>query len=319
MQLKINTIFQAVILILLTSFSNANAKNLNKIELFNDIGDHYITISFDKKTYCIEATDNELIPVDNIQGCNSMTDIMITNKGTVCIEDGDMNCNKIHRESLGLFWGNENQVNLYQLIGELKRGVNSSSENKKDVGESYMKKARKYFKQKKYFEAYEYAKKAANLGHKDGYFGIGMAFEKGYGVEEKNKKEAIFWYKKAAEKGHIKGQLKVAQLIRFDDPDEAVFWLKKAAKAGNKTAMNNIGYMWAKGHLSTFGNNTEAFKWYMKSAKLGDKSGQYNVCLSLYYGKGVSKNRKEAQKWCQRAVDQGYKKAESLLEKTKEW
>ena len=240
------------------------------------------------------------------------------NKGAVCIEDNDTVCKKVQRKNSGLYWG-DNKIKVFQSIDGLKNSLTPSLDNAKNEAESYMKKARKYFKQKKYYQAYDYAKKAAKLGNKDGYFGIGMAFEKGYGVEEKDKKEAIYWYKKAAKNGHIRGQLKLAQLIRFDNPDEAVFWLEKAADSGNATAMNNIGYMWAKGHLSTFGNNSEAFKWYMKAAELGDKSGQYNVCLSLYYGKGVAKNKQTAQKWCQRAVDQGYKKAESLLEKTKEW
>jgi len=317
MTIKIKAIL--ILISTIATLTNTNAKALNKAELLDDFSSQYITINLDNKTYCIEATENEFIPVTSINGCHNISDISIMNKGSVCIDDEDVVCKKINRQSSGVFWGAKNKIKFSQSIEELESRFNDLEDNDKDKSSLYIKQARKYFKAKKYYKAYDAAKKAADLGNKDGYYGIGLAFEKGYGVEDKNKKEAIKWYRKAAEMGHIRAQAKMSDLVRFDDPDEAIKWLKKAAENGNTSSMNNLGYMWAKGHMSTFGNPSKAYEWYMKSAKLGNKIGQYNVCLSLYYGKGVSKNKKEARKWCQRAVDQGYKKAEALLEKTKSW
>ena len=306
------------ILIFITAVlsANANANSLNKAELLEDFSYQHISIKFGDKMYCIEATETEFIPVNDIQGCQKIADVTIMNKGAVCIEDEEIVCKKIKRKSSGVFWGSKNKIEFSQSLSELKNKFSTNSDGS-NTGKKYYKKAKKYYKKKDYYNAYKWAKKSAELGYKGGYFGVGLAYELGKGVEDKNKKEAIVWYRKAAEKGHVRAQVKVASLVRFDDPDEAVKWLKEAADNGNTSAMNNIGYMWAKGQMSTFGNNKKAYEWYMKSAKLGNKSGQYNICRALYYGKGVTQNKKEARKWCQRAVDQGYKKALNLLEKTK--
>ena len=298
---------------------NVNAKTLNKVELLEDFSTQHITINFGDKTYCIEATESGFIPVNDIQGCQKITDVSIMTKGAVCIEDDETVCNKINRISSGVFWGSGNKIRFSQSLGELEKTFDKSDDSGVNKGKQYYKKSVKLFKKKKYHKAYEWAKKSAALDYKGGYYGLGLAFLKGYGVEDKDKEQAIKWFRKAAEKGHTRAQVKLASLLRFDNPDETIKWLMKAAEQDNLNAINNIGYMWAAGHMSTFGDNTEAYKWYIRSAKLGNKVGQYNVCRALYYGKGVSKNAREAQKWCQRSVDQGYKKAQGLLEKTKSW
>jgi len=126
------------------------------------------------------------------------------------------------------------------------------------------------------------------------------------------------WYRKAAKKGHTKAQIKLAHLVRFDNPDEAAAWLRKAAEKNDFVALNNLGYMHAEG-LTGQMNSKEAFKWFIRAAELGSKVGQYNVCRAYHYGKGVSMNRERAIKWCKRSSDQGYVKGIRLLEKIESW
>ena len=187
-----------------------------------------------------------------------------------------------------------------------------------DIGKEYYEKAKDFFDDKKYYKAYEWAKKSADLGYKGGYFGLGLAYEKGYGVEDRDKKKAMEWFRKAAKKGHTRAQIKLANLVRFDNPDEAVMWLKKAAEKNHFTALNNLGYMYSKG-FGVQRNSQEAVKWYTKSAELGNKFGQYNMCRAYHLGKGISMNREKSVKWCKRSADQGYSDAKRLLEKIESW
>ena len=306
---------RALLILILTVLSiSAHTKTLTKVELLEDFSSQYITIISGDKTYCIEATQAEFIPIDNIQDCQQITDVTIMLKGSVCIEEDDeIVCRKVRRKTSGVFWGSENKINFSQSLDELKGKINKIGSNK--TGKKYYKKAKKYYKKKQYLKAYEWTKKSADLGNKNAYFGLGLFFQKGHGIVDKDQIKAIKWYRRAAVKGHVRAKVRLATLLRDDNPDEAIEWLKKAAEQGNATAMNNIGYMWSKGRMSTFGNNKKAYKWYTKSAELGDKVGQYNVCRSLMYRLGTSRNLEEAQKWCQRSADQGYKPAKRLIDK----
>jgi len=146
------------------------------------------------------------------------------------------------------------------------------------------------------------------------YYEMGLTYEKGYRAKDKDKKKAIEWYRKSAKKGNILAQLRLANLVRFHSPnDEAVVWLRKAAEKNNISALNNMGYMYEEGHIG-YRNSKEAFKYYIRAAELGSRVGQYNVCRVYHFGYGVSMDYKQAKRWCQKSIDQGYSIASHLLE-----
>lgn len=298
---------------------SVNAKVLDKTELLEDFRSQYISIKFADKTYCIEATEIDFIPINDVQGCQKITDVTIMNKGAVCIEDEEVVCKKIKRKSSGVFWGSKNKIKFHQSLNELKSTF-TKKDSDDNTGKKYYKKAKKYYKNKDYNSAYKWAKKSAELGYKGGYFGMGLAFEKGYGVEVKDKNEALRWYLKAAELGHTQAQFKVGHLLMFDDGVEAEKWYTKAADKGHLSAQNNLGYMYSKGMGSSiWGDQKKAYKYYLMAAKQGSGVAQYNVCVFHYKGSGgARKSNKIAREWCQKAVDGGYSQASSLLERVKQ-
>lgn len=308
-------------IILITLSINVGAKVLDKDELLNEFSGQYISISVGDKTYCIEATESGFSPINTIQECQKITDVSIMNKGAVCIEDDETVCKKFKRTSSGTYWGSENKIELSQSLEGLEKVFNKSNDNdsSENKGKEYYAKAKKYFKKKNYHKAYEWAKKSADLDYKGGYFGLGMAFLKGYGVEDKDKEQAIKWFRKAAEKGHTSAQFRLGLLLMFDNGSEAEKWYTKAADKGHLTSQNNLGYMYSKGMGSSiWGDNKKAYQYYLLAAKQGSGIAQYNVCLFHYKGMGgAKKSNKIAEKWCQKAVDAGYGKARSLLEKVK--
>ena len=80
-------------------------------------------------------------------------------------------------------------------------------------GKKYYQKAKEFYDNKDYENAYKWAKKSADKGYKGGYYGLGLAYEKGYGFVEKDNKKAIKYYKKASELGHRRAKTRLKRLI----------------------------------------------------------------------------------------------------------
>ncbi|NFD20031.1 hypothetical protein EXN26_12015, partial [Clostridium botulinum] len=67
--------------------------------------------------------------------------------------------------------------------------------------------------------------------------------------KEQNYKEAMYWYKKAAEKGNSTSMNKIGVMYYEgkgveQDYQKAMYWYKKSSQEGNFTAMSNIGFMY---------------------------------------------------------------------------
>ena len=101
------------------------------------------------------------------------------------------------------------------------------------------------------------------------------AFRKGeqFG-EKKNYKEAMRWYRIAAEKGHLESQSNVGMFYVAGmgvpkDVAEGVKWLRKAADQGHEVAQRNMGFMYLQG-IGVPQDRAEAIRWLRKAAEKGD-------------------------------------------------
>lgn len=72
------------------------------------------------------------------------------------------------------------------------------------------------------FDIFAIYAKAATAGSAEGQYGLGVCYASGYGVEQ-NTLRAIEWYTKAAETGHMRAQLSLAELHAA----EAEKWMTK--------------------------------------------------------------------------------------------
>jgi len=148
---------------------------------------------------------------------------------------------------------------------------------------------------------------------------------KGYEYyKEGNYKEALTWFRQAADKGNAIAQNNLGYM--YDNGlgveknyVEAVKWYRKAADQGNADAGNNLGCMYYNG-LGVEKSDTEAVKWLYKAAKQGNVAAyenlvnmaengnadaQYNLGIMYEVGLGVKKSITEAKKWYTKAADQG--------------
>jgi len=116
----------------------------------------------------------------------------------------------------------------------------------------------------------------ANQDDADAQFNLALLFKLGAGIP-KDLKQAVYWYTKAAEQGHVNAQYNLGSLYLDGDGQEvpkdfkqAFYWLTKAAEQGCANAQYSLG------DLCQYGGGEEvprdykqAYYWYTKAAEQG--------------------------------------------------
>ncbi|MBI1396242.1 MAG: hypothetical protein GC151_09715 [Betaproteobacteria bacterium] len=74
---------------------------------------------------------------------------------------------------------------------------------------------------------------------------------------------------------------------------------------GDPRAINNIGWLWARGEGGVKQNFQEAMKWFRHAAKMGYTVAMNNVGLLYSRGDGVPRSDEEAFKWWMRSAERG--------------
>lgn len=139
----------------------------------------------------------------------------------------------------------------------------------------------KAFQKGKWEEGFRLSKDA-DLNDKSIQCYLGFIYAKGCGVA-KDEREAVKWYRKAAEQG-----VTIAQLL--------------------------LGLMYAEGRGVTK-DDYEAVKWYRKSAEQGNVDAQFALGCMYETGRGVAKDEYEAVKWYRKAAEQGDSAAKEALKR----
>jgi hypothetical protein len=136
------------------------------------------------------------------------------------------------------------------------------------------------YKKKDFATAMSELQPLAAKGDAAAQYNLGVMHEHGQGTAQ-DAKEALRWYRLAAEQGHFRAQF-------------------------------NLGLMYASGKGAAK-DDKEAAKWYRKAAERGDARSQFNLGLMHANGEGVAKNEKEAARWIRLAAEQDDARAQSRL------
>jgi TPR repeat protein len=131
-----------------------------------------------------------------------------------------------------------------------------------------------------------YLMEADSGGHPYASYYLGRIYEEGRGVNI-DKNQALIYYKKAGESGHIEAITKVMDYYQ--------------------QGLNGGGM-----------NNSVALEWGLRAAKLGDPWSQFNIGVMLLGDEGVDKDLKRAMKWLKKAEKQGVGDATKVLKSLKE-
>ena len=129
---------------------------------------------------------------------------------------------------------------------------------------------------------------AAEQGHANAQYNLGIMYDHGHGVDV-NYKKAIEWYEKAAEQGYAKAQYNLG--VMYDHGQgvdvnykKAIEWYEKAAKRSRW-----LSIIWVSCNGLADVNYKKAIEWYEKAAEHA-----WLMCVDVNYKKAIE--------WWRRAI-----------------
>jgi len=164
-------------------------------------------------------------------------------------------------------------------------------------------------------KAIEGVKRLAKEGNPDAMFLLGSCYSSGLAVAQ-DKEKALYWYRKAAKRGHAPAMGNLGYLLKndpFKDLDKAFYWTKKAADKGVVYAIFNLGALYHDG-LGVTQDYDKAFYYFKKAADQGVPLAYYNLGYCYERGKGVKRDKAKAIYWYEKAAEAGYEPAKERLQ-----
>lgn len=156
----------------------------------------------------------------------------------------------------------------------------------------------------------------AEHGNAEFQYFYAACFENGWGVEE-DMKQALSWYKKAAEQQQKASFNCIGNIYRTgkgvkQDAKEAFRWFKLGAEAKDAQAMLNLGNCYYYG-MGTEPDLNEAVKWWQESAHYSNAYALAQMADCYYYGIGVERNLEKAIDYYTQAADRNIPGAQYRL------
>jgi TPR repeat protein len=134
-----------------------------------------------------------------------------------------------------------------------------------------------------------------------------VMYESGQGVLQ-DEKQAVDWYRKAAEQGYARAQLNLGLMYEsgkgvLEDDKQAVDWYRKAAKQGYARAQLNLGLMYAAGE-GVLQDIKQTYMWLNLARYNGADTKKV---FDLINSEMASKSINEAQEMSKLCLDSNYK------------
>jgi TPR repeat protein len=129
--------------------------------------------------------------------------------------------------------------------------------------------------------------------------------------------KAVYWYRKAAERGFAQAQADLGWMYdesKGVEPDKAkaVYWYRRAAEQGNVFAELNLSYMYENGE-GVQQDEERATYWNRKAAEQGSGQAQIQLAGDYAKGRGVQQDFAQAAYWLRKAAEQNNARAQALL------
>ena len=147
---------------------------------------------------------------------------------------------------------------------------------------------------------------------------VASMYDYGYGFPV-NKRTAVAWYQKAADRGCAQGQLDLGIMYLEGDGvpqcfNSAARWYRKAADQEHPAAQNNLAGLYIEGH-GVPRDPTQAFSLFSKSAQQGYDEAMTNLAGMYFEGYDgvVEKNEAKGCEWLHKAARLGNARAQCNL------
>ncbi len=161
------------------------------------------------------------------------------------------------------------------------------------------------------------AKAAAEQGHASAQCHLGMCALQGRGCLQ-SYPEAVSWFKLAADQNDVAAQWNLGLLLRDGNggmprrSSEAVYWFRRASDAGHLGASLALATALDVG-VGTDVNLVEAVDLYQRVLAAGMHEAAWPLAECYQYGRGVARHPKRALALYQQALDQGDLRAQESL------
>ena len=164
-------------------------------------------------------------------------------------------------------------------------------------------------------EGCSYMLKAAELNHGLSQQYLGDCYRLGHFDEQKNLKQAIFWYEKALSNNQVSaaGQLGHLYLSFEDKKDRAIQYFEIQADRGSKNHKYRYAAALETGKYAT-PDFVKALQYYLQAIDLGHTRAAYRAATLLYHGDVETENaEKEALRLFQLAAKGGDSDAQNMI------
>ncbi|MBI4550408.1 MAG: sel1 repeat family protein [Candidatus Omnitrophica bacterium] len=137
----------------------------------------------------------------------------------------------------------------------------------------------------------------AEQGDMEAQFELAVMYENGHGVK-KNISQALEWYKKAENNGHVGALVTLGWFYQNGQYVEkntahAITLYTRAANQGDPQAQLNLGVLYDEG-IDVAKDNASAVKWYSLAAEHGNDIARLNLGIHYWQGEGVERNYEKA-------------------------
>lgn len=165
-------------------------------------------------------------------------------------------------------------------------------------------------------QAAEYLRQAADKGHAEAQYELGLCYAYGEGVATDLKMAAQLFFQ-AADQGLIEAQREYARCCKFGegvapDGEKALYWYCRAGDQGDVWAQYKAGICYDDGE-GVEENKQEAIKWFRKAAENESAQAKYRLARFYDYGWGVEINKPEAARLYREAAVMQLPEAQNAL------
>ncbi|MDQ6964091.1 MAG: tetratricopeptide repeat protein, partial [Mariprofundales bacterium] len=163
-------------------------------------------------------------------------------------------------------------------------------------------------------EAFEWYKRAANLGDANGQYNLALCYQFGKGVD-KDDNQAFTWYQKASDQQHVEALYNLGWLYSqgrgVDQNRERAKELFDIAASHNGASdeliIEAMDYDQGKGGVSK--DPVRSHQLYLQAAEKGSLTAMFTVAVNYEYGRGVERDWHEASRWYKLAANKGHPEA----------
>lgn len=169
------------------------------------------------------------------------------------------------------------------------------------------------------YRAIEHFRNASEMGHMEALHELGLVYFRGTNGYRQDLIKARIIFKRAAEQGHSAANYDYAWMCTFGlgghrNIEEAIYYYERAAEKGHVISMVELAQLYQEPECR---NYQKAYEWAQKGAATGDPTGEFVLGNLYFFGRGCETDMDKAVICYKKALQHGVYQAKFMMEKVK--